>query len=62
MDTKLEDLGRALDQEIKRLITFVDERIVPAARQDAHKLLRRAARELERLAEKLEKDKSGKTE
>ena len=60
MDPKLEDIGRALDQELKRLVTFVDERIVPAARQDAHKLLRRAARELERLAEKLEQDQPGK--
>ena len=57
VDKKLKDVGRALEKELQQLVAFVDQQIVPAARRDTHLLLRRTARELNRLADKLEKGK-----
>lgn len=48
-----EDIGRALDRELQRLVEFVNERVVPAARQDSEVLLRRTARVLDQLADRL---------
>lgn len=48
-----EDVGRVLDRELQRLIDFVNDRVVPAAREDSEVLLRRAAERLENLADRL---------
>jgi hypothetical protein len=50
---RFEDLGRALDCEIQKLIDFVNDRVVPAARQDSEVVLRKAAQKLEQLADRL---------
>lgn len=57
MEEKLKDVGRSLEKEVQKFIAYVNDRIVPAAREDTHLLLRKAARELDRLADKLEKGK-----
>ncbi len=57
LDKKIKDAGQALEKELQDLVAFVEQNVVPAARRDTHVLLRRAARELDRLADKLEKEK-----
>ena len=52
---KLEDTGRALDQEIEKLVEFVEKKVKPATRQEMSELLRKAAARLAKLAESLEK-------
>ena len=59
MDPKLEEALRSLEAEFKRVVEYVDKEVVPAARQETHVLLRRAARALDKAAEKLEKKDSG---
>jgi hypothetical protein len=56
MDKKIQEIADSLEREMKRLVTYVDEKVVPAARQEAHSLLKTTARELEKLAQKLEKE------
>jgi len=50
---RFEDIGRTLDHEVQKLIDFVNDRVVPAARQDSEVVLRKAARKLEQLADRL---------
>jgi F0F1-type ATP synthase membrane subunit b/b' len=45
--------ARELESEAKRLVDMVENRVVPRARRDSEKALRRAARELDRLADRL---------
>ena len=52
---KLEDTGRALDQEIEKLVEFVEKKVKPATRQEMSELLRKAAARLAKLADSLEK-------
>ncbi len=58
LDKKFKDAGQALEKELRELVAFVEQRVVPAARRDTHLVLRRAARELDRLADKIEKEKT----
>lgn len=53
-----EDFGYTLDKELQRLIDFVENRVVPAARQDSEVLLRKAARMLDQLADHLAKQRA----
>ena len=48
-----EDIGRSLDRELQRLVDFVNDRVVPTARQDSEVLLRRTAAVIQQLADKL---------
>ncbi len=59
----LEDFGRSvgralgdLDRESERLITYINDEVVPAVRQHSTRALRVAARELERFAEYMEQN------
>ncbi len=56
-----EDFGRSvgralsdLDKESERLITYINDEVVPAVRQHSTRALRVAARELERFADYME--------
>jgi hypothetical protein len=50
---RFEDVGRALDRELQRLVDFVNERVVPAARDDTESLLRKTSEKLNTLADRL---------
>lgn len=52
---KFEDAGRAIDQEIEKILQFLRQKAKPAARRDTAKVLRQAAERLSRLAAKLDK-------
>ena len=51
---KFEDAGRTVDQEIQKILEFLQQRAKPAARRDTAAFLRKAAERLAKLAEKLE--------
>jgi len=52
---KFEDAGRAIDQEVAKLVNFLNKKVKPATRQETAKLLRRASRNLSKMARNLEK-------
>jgi hypothetical protein len=52
---KFEDAGRAIDGEVAKLVQYVQKNVKPRTRQEAATLLRRASRELAKLARNLEK-------
>jgi len=54
---KFEDAGRALDRELDKLRSFLDNEVRPQTRQEMADFLRRAADRLAKLAERLDKAK-----
>ena len=52
---KFEDAGRAMDKEVAKLLEYVNKNVKPKTREEAASLLRRASRELAKLARNLEK-------
>jgi hypothetical protein len=52
---RFEDAGRAIDKEVAKLVQHVNKNVRPKTRQEAAALLRRASRELAKLARNLEK-------
>jgi hypothetical protein len=52
---KFEDAGKAIDREVARLEKFLKTKVKPATKSETAKLLRRASRQLSRMARNLEK-------
>jgi hypothetical protein len=52
---KFEDAGRTIDREVAKLVQYVEKNVKPKTREEAATLLRRASRELAKLARNLEK-------
>lgn len=52
---KFEEAGRTLDREVAKLVQYVEKNVKPKTREEAATLLRRASRELAKLARNLEK-------
>jgi bisphosphoglycerate-dependent phosphoglycerate mutase len=48
-------LGEHLDEDLKRIIGYLNDRVVPEVRQNSSKALRIAAEQLNRLATHLER-------
>ena len=57
MDKNWDEIAHNLELEVKKLVTYVDQQVVPAARKEAHVALTGLAKELEKLADKLKDDK-----
>ena len=57
MDKRWEEMSKNIEQEVKRMVAYVDEQVVPTARREAHIALKNVAKELDRLADKLKDDK-----
>ncbi len=55
--SSFEDLGRKLDQETEKVVTYLNEEVVPAVRSGSSKALRAAAEQLARFADFMDKDK-----
>jgi len=55
---KLEDAAKAIDREVAKLADYLDKKLKPASREETAKLLRRAARQLSKMANGLEKEES----
>ncbi len=56
-----EQMGRFLDGELQRLMDFVNDRVVPGTCPNCEGLLRRAAEEFQRAADRLAAQKEKKT-
>jgi hypothetical protein len=52
---KLEEAGRAVDREVKKLVDFVENTVRPKTRREMAELLRKASENLAKMAENLEK-------
>jgi hypothetical protein len=52
---KFEDAGRAIDREVAKLAEYLNKKVRPATRAETAKLLRRASRNLSKMARTLEK-------
>jgi hypothetical protein len=52
-----EQAARELEAEVKRAIEYIESNIVPRARRDGEKVLRRLSEELNRWADRLHDDK-----
>jgi hypothetical protein len=60
MDQELGDAAQRLEQESERLITYINNELVPAIRNKSSKALRMTAEQLHKLAEKMEKQQAPK--
>ena len=52
---KFEEAGKAVDREVKKLVDFVEHKVRPATRQEMAELLRKASKNLAKMAESLDK-------
>jgi hypothetical protein len=55
-----EQAAREVESEVKRAIEFIETNIVPRARRDGEKLLRRLSEELGRWADRLHDEEENK--
>jgi TPP-dependent pyruvate/acetoin dehydrogenase alpha subunit len=53
----LEQAAREVEAEVKRAVEYIETNIVPKARRDGEKVLRRLSEELNRWADRLHNDK-----
>jgi hypothetical protein len=54
----LEQAARELESEVKRAVEYIETNIVPKARRDGEKVLRRLSEELSRWADRLHDDEA----
>jgi len=55
-----ENAGKKLDEEIKKIVEYLETEAIPSARKDTSKFLRFASKQLEKLAEKMDREREGK--
>lgn len=58
LDEEFGDAARKVEQESERVITYLNNEVVPAIRNHSSKALRVAAEQLQRLAEYMDKNRS----
>jgi hypothetical protein len=59
--TSFEDMGRKMDEEVEKLISYINDEVVPQVRQHSSRALRIAADKLARFADYMEERDAGKT-
>lgn len=59
--TSFEDMGRKMDDEVEKLITYINDEVVPQVRGHSSRALRIAADKLARFADYMEERDAGKT-
>jgi hypothetical protein len=55
VDEHLDGAGDRLEEDVKRVISYLNERVVPEVRENSSKALRVAAEQLTKLAEHLDR-------
>jgi hypothetical protein len=50
-----EDAGKLIDNELKKFVEYVEQKVRPKTRQEMAQLLRKASRNLTKAAQSLEK-------
>jgi len=58
LDAEFSDAAQKLEREKERVITYLNDEVVPAIRNHSSKALRTAVEQLSRLAEYMEKNRS----
>jgi hypothetical protein len=58
LDAEFGDAARKVEQEGERVITYLNNEVVPAIRNHSSKALRVAAEQLQRLAEYMDRNRS----
>lgn len=58
LNQEIEDATRKLEQECERLITYLNNEVVPAIRTHSSKALRTAAEKMARMADFMDKNSS----
>jgi hypothetical protein len=58
--TSFEDMGRKVDDEVEKLITYINDEVVPQVRQHSSRALRIAADKMARFADYMEERDAGK--
>ena len=53
-EEKLHDAGAVMEEELRRLITFLNDEVVPEVRRNSSVALRAAAEQMEKLARKMD--------
>jgi len=51
---QLWDAARDVEEDVRRVVTYINDEVVPDVRQNGSEALRFAARELEKLAQKMD--------
>lgn len=59
LDENLGDAADRLEKESERMITYLNDEVVPAIRQGSTRALRTAAEQLNRLAEYMDRNRRG---
>jgi hypothetical protein len=62
VDAQFGKVGPRIDDEVKRVITYLNDQVVPQVRQNSSSALRAAAEQLARLAEHLDRDRKADTQ
>ena len=57
--TSMEEVGRRMDEEIERLVSYLNEEVVPSVRGHSSRALRTAAAKLAKFADYMDRTKSG---
>jgi len=53
-EQKLHEAGTRVEEDLKRLVTYINDEVVPDVRRNGSEALKAAAAELHRLAEKMD--------
>ncbi len=56
-ETRLRDAATRAEEDVRKLITYINDEVVPDVRRNSSEALRAAATELHRLAEKMDESK-----
>lgn len=57
VDAKVGSIGPRIDEEVKRVIAYLNDQVVPQVRQNSSVALRAAAEQLRKLADSLEEQR-----
>jgi len=60
VDESFQSAKRKVEAELQRLVRFINDEVVPDVRREGSQALRIAAEQMQKLAEFLESNKSGK--
>jgi len=55
-----ETAGKKIDEEVRKIVAYLEKEALPSAKKDTSKFLRYASEQLQRLAEKMEKEQAEK--
>lgn len=56
-ETRLREAASRAEEDVRKLITYINDEVVPDVRRNSSEALRAAATELHRLAEKMDESK-----